>query len=296
MQNELIPWIDGVLASGGLSAAAGARVRRELWALMARKAEVLSRGDSSIRAEQAEELLRSLCFTVSLALEPLDGDAAGEKLTARPLRALYSEGRERLYRRLDRAKAAYQRALQSALPFENLAYRDTLKNLGGFFDAYLPELFAHDVPCMIDYPLFSEALGRGAVYVEQYLLEWSRENAFLSGFGFGRVARVVSAHFPDARAQVVNLFEPVAVNALGLWLLGRDPAELFLTAEDGARIFQMSREMGSAAFRARLMLAADGISAKTGADGALLRAAAGELAARIALLPAEGMGGVFTDA
>lgn len=294
MQNGLIPWIDQLGTSGRLSASDGARIRSELWALMARKADVLSLGDSSIREEQAEEILRSVCFTISLALEPLDEAGAAEKLATRPLRALYREGMERLHRRFDRAKAAYGRALRAALPFDNLAYQDTLKNLGGFFDAYLPDLFAHDIPCMIDYPLFLEARGLGVVYVEQYLQEWARENAFLARFEFGRVVQLLNAHFPDTRSQVVNLFEPVAANALGLALLGRSPAGLSVTTEDGTRVFALSRELGSAAFRARLASAADGISAGRNAEGALLRRATGELAARIALLPAEGMGGVFT--
>ena len=281
-------------ASGGFSAADEARIKRELWLLMARKAEILSLGDSSIREEQAEELFRSLCFTISLALEPLDVAGAAEVLAARLLRALYLEGLGRLYRRLDRAKALYKRVLRAALPFDNLAYQDTMKNLGSFFDAYLPELIAHDIPCMIDYPQFREAKGLGAAYMEQYLLEWAREDAFLSRFDFGRVARLTEAHFPDARSQVVNLFRPVAANALGLVLLGKDPAGLSIPAEDGAWIHFMSRALGISAFRARLDAAADSLSAKTGSDGALLRHAAGELASRIALLPAEGMGGVFT--
>ncbi len=296
MQNELMLWVDRLRTSGGLSAADDARIRRELWPLMARKAEVLSLGDSSIREEQAEELLRSLCFTVSLALEPLDEAGAAEKLASRPLRALYREGLERLYRRFDRAKALYDRVLRAALPFDNLAYRDTLKNLRGFFDAYQPDLFAHDIPCMIDYPQFREAKGLGAVYMEQYLLEWAREDAFLARFDFGRVARLLGSHFPDAREQVVNLFEPVAANALGLTLLGKDPVGLTVTAEDGARIHAMSRELRDGVFRVRLNAAADRLSSQTGADGALLRFAAAELAARIGLLPLEGMGGVFTAA
>jgi hypothetical protein len=62
MQNDLMPWIGLMRASGGLSAADAARIQRELWPLLARKAEDLSLGDTSIREEQAEELMRSLCF------------------------------------------------------------------------------------------------------------------------------------------------------------------------------------------------------------------------------------------
>jgi hypothetical protein len=274
----------------------GLRVRGELWALLAHKAETLSLGDSSIREEQAEELLRSLCYVISLALEPAGAEEAGKILSEKPVRALYREGMRRLDRRVERAKAAYARALETALPVENLAYRDTLQNIGAFFGAYRPDLFAHDIPCMIDYPLFCEAKGLGVVYIEQYLAEWARENGFLSKFEFGRVARLLEAHFLDARAQVVNLFEPVAANALGLELLGEDPAGLNVPAEVGARAWELAGVLGPAAFRARLLAAADGLSGRLGADEALLRAAAGELAGRICLLPKEGMGGVFTGA
>ncbi len=294
MNGELIPWIDRARAGGWLTAVDEARVRGELWAMLAGKAEVLSLGDSSIRTERAEELLRSLCFTVSLALEPLPEAEAASKLAARPLRSLYLEGSLRLDRRLARAKAAYERALKESLPFENLAYRDTLESLGGFFRAYRPDLFAHDIPCMIDYPLYREARGLGAVYIEQYLAEWRLENAFLSKFPFERVTRLLNACFVNAREQVVNLFEPVAANALGLALAGGDPLTLTVPAEARGYIRGMRRTLEASEFRKRLAAAADDLSRRLGADGALLQAAAAELAGRLLQLPPEGMAGVFT--
>ena len=125
MERELTRWTSQWDMGGD-----GARVRRELWALLARKAEILSLGDSSIREEQAEELLRSLCYTVSLALEPLEGAAARKRLLSHPLAALYREGEKRLARRLTRARAAYDRVLEGALPLDNLAYRDTPEEPG----------------------------------------------------------------------------------------------------------------------------------------------------------------------
>jgi hypothetical protein len=289
MERELTWWTSQWDMGGD-----GARVRRELWALLARKAEILSLGDSSIREEQAEELLRSLCYTISMALEPLDGAAARERLLSYPISALYREGEKRLARRLARARAAYGRVLEEALPLDNLAYQDTLKNLGGFFSAYRPDLFASDIPCMIDYPQVIEARGQGVAYIEQYLAEWAREDGFLSRFPLERITRLLDAHFPDARAQVVNLFEPVAAGALGLTLLGEDPAGLFVDWEGQGRLWEAMRGLGAEAFRAKLLDAVEALVRRTGADGAPLRAVAEELAARIPLLPAEGMGGIFT--
>jgi hypothetical protein len=295
MQNALIRWIEGEGELGALSGAAGQRVRGELWSLLARKADILSLGDSSVRVEQAEELLRSLCYVVSLALEPMDTEAAAKVLAATPLMRLYRVGLDRLDRRVTRAKKAYDRALETALPFENLAYRDTLSSIGGFFAAYRPDLFAHDIPCMIDYPLFVEVSGLGASYIEAYLAQWTRENDFLRAFDPSRVVRLLNAHFADAREQVVNLFEPVAVNALALALLQKDPLTLHITPEDAACVKAIADDTGEEAFLTRLTGAADALHEATQSDALLLRAAARELSARVSLLPSAGMGGVFTD-
>ena len=287
---ELAPWLGP--AAGALPEGAARRVMNELWTLLSEKAAVLSRGDSSIRAEEAQELLRSLCFVVSQALEPLPADGAARLLLDKPLAALYRAGFQRLVRRIFHAKAAYDRALREALPFENLAYRDTLQSIGGFFHAYRPDLFAHDIPAMIDYPLFRPAEGSGVRYIESYLWEWRLENAFLARLPFDRVVRLHGRHFRDAREQVVNLFEPAAANALGLLMLGKDPAALHVSPEDGARLFARARRLGERSFAAALRRAADGLA--EGDGRALLRALAADVAARVSALPPEGMAGVFT--
>lgn len=295
MQNELMGWIGGAGALGALSGAAGQRVRAELWSLLARKADVLSLGDSSVRVEQAEALLRSLCYVVSLALEPMDMDAATKVLAAAPLQTLYREGLNRLDRRVTRAKKAYARALETALPIENLAYRDTLVSIGAFFAAYRPDLFAHDIPCMIDYPLFHEVSGLGASYIDAYLAQWTRENDFLATFDTSRVIRLLNAHFIDAREQVVNLFEPVAANALARVLIAKDPLPLEVTPEDALSVKTIAGETGEEAFFARLTGASDALAEATQSDSLLLRAAARALCGRVTLLPPEAMGGVFTS-
>ena len=97
MSNELTPWIERAEASGLMRPEDAARVRFELWELLALKADVLSLGDSSIREEQAEELFRSICYTVSLALDAAKNPGeAGSLLVKKPLRALYREGARRI--------------------------------------------------------------------------------------------------------------------------------------------------------------------------------------------------------
>ena len=298
MSNELTPWIERAEASGLMRPEDAARVRFELWELLALKADVLSLGDSSIREEQAEELFRSICYTVSLALDAANPGEAGSLLVKKPLRALYREGARRIEERVKRARVSYDHALASALPFENLAYRDTLKNIGGFFAAYRPGLFAHDIPCMIDYPLFRPADGLGVDFIEAYLAEWLTENGFLRAFDFGRITRLLDAHLADAREQVVNLFDPVAVNALGLRLLGADPETLDVPPDGAARIFDVLQDLPEGERTARLTGAAEGLSGFWGADAALralLRQAAVDLAARIGELPPEAADGVFTS-
>lgn len=296
MTSELAPWIERARGSGLMGPRDEARVRFELWEILERKADALALGDSSIKAEQAEELARSVCFAISQALGAAEPAEAGRRLLLRPLKALYREGMDRIWAAVDRAKAAYERALREALPFDNLAWRDTLENLGGFFKRYRPDLFAHDIPCMIDYPLFRPAEGLGVRYIEAYLAEWSLENDFLRAFGFRSVERLLAAHLTDPREQVVNLFEPVAVNALGLTLLGRDPAGLSVAPEDAARLMRGAGRMTGEALDLMLRAAADRLSGRLDVGGphrALARSAARSLAARLAALPPEAAPGLF---
>ena len=71
----------------------------------------------------------------------------------------------------------------------------------------------------------SEAL-RGVDYVNEWLRRLCLEQAFLDCFDPVLIRAVLEQSCPDYRNLLINLYEPVAVNALGLAILGDDPRTL----------------------------------------------------------------------
>lgn len=55
-------------------------------------------------------------------------------------------------------------------------------------------------------------------------------------FARERVVRLLEAFCPDYRGQLINLYEPVAANALGLASLGHDVRGLRVTPEEQAML------------------------------------------------------------
>lgn len=125
---------------------------------------------------------------------------------------------EALWRLLRRQAGLY------APEMENRALTDTLRSIGGFWTRYDGHFFVQEVPCDIDYQLsqpVSEAL-QGVDYINEWLRRLCLEQEFLRRFDQPSARAVVSRSCPDYRRLLINLFEPAAVNALGLALLGED--------------------------------------------------------------------------
>lgn len=121
---------------------------------------------------------------------------------------------------------------------ENRSLTDTLAGIGAFWRRYDRRFFAHEVPGDIDYQLCLPAPERllGVDYLISWLSRLLAESRFLNCFDRRAVVRVLEGSCPDYRGLHINLFEPVAVNALGRTLLGLDPLDLALPSEGRARL------------------------------------------------------------
>lgn len=182
---------------------------------------------SSIPVEQAQELLRHIWYCIGQCA------STPEELARQPLRTLYDRGEQLVRRKLPLARALLQKVRQTALPIDNLSYQDTLRQLPEFFSRYNSYFAAHEVPCDIDYQLFLPVWElQGVDFVLEYLRALLAESAFCRRFDSGAYIRLLQAFCPDYRELLINLYEPVLVNALGRALLGLEPRALFLAAAD----------------------------------------------------------------
>ena len=257
---------------------------------------------SSVPAAAAQELLRGVLFFLAVPEEP---DGGGEAERADRIRVLLpldladelARGQRRAQRDAALTLALWRKVVAALPPLEKCSLRDTLRSIGRGFRCYDTRFFPQRFDCDIDYQLavpVSESL-LGINYVNQYLTHLAAENSLLTRLPQGEVRAVLERSCPDWRGLLVNLYAPVAANALARTLLGGEG----LTLSDGE--IDALRERWEHArpeqIMADLLAAADALAERLilprGA-GKYLSGFAREVAARAeALRDCGGLRGVF---
>lgn len=178
---------------------------------------------SSLPKELAEELLRSICYTLGPELAALP---------VGPLLPLYEAGVARTENAVRACRRRWQVARLSLPKTTSLSCRETLSSIGTFFQNYDARFFAHEIPCDIDYQLCLPVPETflGVDYVSEYLSRLCIENDFLRLFPAERADALLMHACPDYRFRIDNLYSPVATNALGLALAGMEVRGLSVPA------------------------------------------------------------------
>lgn len=233
-------------ASELASPADEAAFRDALLRLLERRTAMYTMGDSSsVPKYVAADILRSVCFV--LGIDP-------EERTA-PKQLLRVDIEQEFGRRLaevgEKVEAAGRlwRDVCIAMPLiPNVALRDTLTEIGRFFRHYDYQSMAHDIPCSIDYPLchpVDESL-LGVDYIAEYLRRLMVEARFLQLFEIADCEHVLASAGSDYVELLVNLYEPVAINAIGLALLGESPPRLMIGDAERRAIAARLEPLGNA--------------------------------------------------
>lgn len=115
---------------------------------------------------------------------------------------------------------------------------DTLNSLKYFPTRYDLRFFAQEIPCDIDYQLSQPVpeILRGVDYVNEWLRRLCLEQDFLGRFEPALVRAVLKRSCPDYRGLLINLYEPITINTLGLALLGDDPHSLSISSPQRQRL------------------------------------------------------------
>lgn len=212
-----------------------------LWELLSHKTKLYAIDSSSVRAETAQELLSSICFLLYLYLKE-NALPVRYLLKAESLEPVYEAALKTGRQAFLRCKGLYQQACESVPQIENTSLSDTLRDIGQSFKTYDVYYFAHQVNCTIDYQLchaVPESLS-GTEYLCEYLRRLCMENHFLTHFSTKKVIQLLNAYCPDYKGLLINLYEPVFVNTLGLALLRQDIFPLNLTQTQKSEILELT--------------------------------------------------------
>lgn len=274
------------------------RLQAELLQLLAMQIRRKTQGDStSMREEEAAELLESIVFTLQFHLKA--NALPTRALLVRDPTALLRNAGQTLQTCLEETQKRYRLACETVKTFGSVSLQDTLRGIDGFFRAYDIRLYAHQIPADIDYQLYfpvPESF-RGCEYLREYLNRLLMENELVSRFAPNRVAALLARACPDYRELLVNLYEPVSANVIGLSLLGGGETLLEITAPQSERIAGDLNRLQTEEAKKKLTAAAFSACERLGIQNPLsceyLAQAALTLLPRIQAAPA-GVQGVFS--
>ena len=223
--------------------------QEKLAALLVRQIALYTANESSsVPTAAAQELLRGVLFFLAVPEEP---DGGGEADRAARIRTLLScdladelaHGQHRAQRDSALTLALWRKVVAALPPLENRSLCDTLRSIGRGFHRYDTRFFPQRFDCDIDYQLavpVSESL-LGINYVNRYLIDLAAENSLLTRLPQGEVRAVLERSCPGWRGLLVNLYAPVAENALARTLLGGE--RLALPCGAGKYLSSCAREV-----------------------------------------------------
>jgi hypothetical protein len=266
--------------------------------LLEHRTAIYTMGDSSsVPNHVAIDLLRSICFV--LGIDPDDPTIPPELLSV-DLEAEFRRRLAALERKVELTGQLWKDALASVPGVQNLSMQETLANIGNFPTTYDYRSMAHEIPVSIDYQLchpVPEDLP-GIDYINEYLRRLMVENDFIGRFEVRTCERLLSASCPDYFGLLINLYEPIAANAIGLALVGKDPHPLRVSDDDRAEIVRRLGPLGHAArertLRGAAAAACDALGISDDAARKYLADYGVDLLPRIEIgLPRQELGGVF---
>lgn len=232
-------------------------LQSRLWMLLEKQIQRKTQGDStSMRVEDAAELMESITFTLGVHLQT--NVLPSRALLSGDLNTLFSAAQDTVLRFAKEARHLYDIALRTVRPLASRSLRDTLRGLGVFFAAYDARLYAQHIPAEIDYQLchpVPETL-QGVCYIREYLQRMLIENGLIVRFDPRRVMALLRRTCPDYGELLVNLYEPVAANVIGLSLLGGGETLLEILSTQGEQLRDMLSRGTPQQARAMLQTAA----------------------------------------
>jgi len=229
---------DGILTEEELT-----NIQGRLWILLGNRTERFTMGDSSsIPIETAQELLKSICFSIGMYLKSNDDSIS--LLKKENMEALLKLGWAKIETEIETGQELLRKAKANVLPIENISYNDTLQEISAFFKKYDYKFFAHEMPCDIDYQLCQavpEEL-QGIEYINEYLRRFVIENELCRRFNTEKIKVLLKRYCLDYKGLLINIYEPIVTNAVGLVLLDGDIASLDITDSDRIQMIYLFRK------------------------------------------------------
>ncbi|ADL53328.1 DUF6179 domain-containing protein [Clostridium cellulovorans] len=241
---SLMAFSDNIQIGNDISDEDRILIEAKLWKLLGKRTERYTMGDStSIPVEIAEELLNSIFFSLELELRELTN--VSEVLIEKDINDLLEASWNKITSLIDEGKNLLELVKKSSTDVENISYNDTLNEIGKFFYKYNYRFFAHKIDCSIDYQLsnpISEKF-QGIEYINEYLKALLIENEFCRCFDKDNISYILNRQSSDYKELLINIFDPILTNSIGLNILGEDILKLEITPLQRETLLEIFRKL-----------------------------------------------------
>ncbi|NLK95786.1 MAG: hypothetical protein GX275_11485 [Clostridiales bacterium] len=196
---------------------------------------------SSVPSEVAENILKSVLFTIGIELKSfINPDDALKEIIEKDLLKVYNHGREKLELMIKDAKRNYRNLLINKLDSENITYNETINyGIQGFFKLYNPEYSAHEIHITADYPVINNIDNLlGIEFISKYIKSIYLENKFCNYFNTSDIHYLLLGYEKEYKNLIINIFEIVITNALGCVLLKKNPMRLNINGRENELLYK----------------------------------------------------------
>lgn len=184
---------------------------------------------SSINIDIADNLLKSVCYTISISLTKNNNiNKIINDLKNRSIESLFHEGQRIIKKKFINSKKLLEHIKQDKLKISNYSYLDTIDyGIDVFIKKYNYFYKAHEVPGDIDYQLSDNVFSyEGVEQIEKYLINLNYENIFCNYFNISEVRNLLYSYSNRSDELLINVFDIVLANSVGNYILGKNPFEL----------------------------------------------------------------------
>ncbi|EHN15299.1 DUF6179 domain-containing protein [Clostridium sporogenes] len=203
-----------------------ARIYYERMELLRVKLKYYTKDESSsVMIEVAESILKCIDYTIGIYLKNVDNiELIIEELKHTSLSDMLKMGQDLIKNKKLECKKLFNEIKANKLKVDNYSYNDTVDDgLSPFFKEYDDFFAPHETPCSIDYQLYIDNMNFiGVEYMYNYLYDLSLENEFCNKFNIGEINKLLKGYDKKCELLLINIFELVFINSLGLIICNKD--------------------------------------------------------------------------
>lgn len=194
---------------------------------------------SSVMVEVAESILQCIDYTIGIYLKTFDNlESIIEEIKNTNLFDMLKMGHDLIKEKILYSKKLLHEINENKLEVDNYSYNDTIDyGIPLFFKEYNDLFSAHETPASIDYQLYIDNMNYiGIEYIFNYLETLSLENEFCNNFHISEINEVLRGYDKKCELLLINIFELVLINSLGVIICGKDLNSLNINSLDREQI------------------------------------------------------------